>query len=73
MRAGRQKAVIDFADSTERENWHYIPRERAGLPLKEMDERQRELAHALGSDRSQRVGGTKKSRRSFRWNPYWPN
>ena len=45
--AGRQKAVINFADSTERENWHYIPRERAGLPLKEMDERQRELAHAL--------------------------
>ena len=45
--AGRQKAVIDFADSAERENWHYIPRERAGLPLKEMDERQRELAHAL--------------------------
>ena len=45
--AGRQKAVIDFADSTERENWHYIPRERAGLPLKEMDERQRQLAHAL--------------------------
>ena len=45
--AGRQKAVIDFADSTERKNWHYIPRERAGLPLKEMDERQRELAHAL--------------------------
>ena len=45
--AARQKAVIDFADSTERENWHYVPRERAGLPLKEMDERQRALAHAL--------------------------
>ena len=54
--AGRQKAVIDFADSTERENWHYVPRARAGLPLKEMDARQRELAHALGSNRSQRVG-----------------
>ena len=45
--AGQQKAVIDFADRTERENWHYVPRERAGLPLKEMDARQRELAHAL--------------------------
>ena len=45
--AGRQKAGIDFADSTERKNWHYIPRERAGLPLKEMDERQRVLALAL--------------------------
>ena len=54
--AGRQKAVIDFVDSTERENWHYIPRERAGLPLKEMDERQRELGARAGSDRSQRVG-----------------
>ena len=44
---GQQKAVIDFADTVERENWHYIPRDRAGLPLKEMDEKQRELAHAL--------------------------
>ena len=45
--AGRQKAVIDFADSTERKNWHYVPRERKGLPLKEMNGQQRELAHAL--------------------------
>lgn len=44
---GQQKAVIDFADTVERENWHYIPRDRAGLPLKEMDEKQRQLAHAL--------------------------
>ena len=47
MRPDGREAVIDFADSAERENWHYIPRERAGLPLKEMDERQRQLAHAL--------------------------
>lgn len=45
--AGRQKTVIDFADSAERENWHYVPRARVGLPLKEMDEHQRALAHAL--------------------------
>ncbi len=45
--AGRQKAVIDFADSAEREDWHYIPRDRAGLPLKEMDGKARELARAL--------------------------
>ena len=44
---GQQQAVIDFADTVERENWHYIPRDRAGLPLKEMDEKQRQLAHAL--------------------------
>jgi hypothetical protein len=43
----RQKAEIDFADTVERENWHYIPRDRTGLPLKEMDQKQRELAHAL--------------------------
>ena len=42
--AERQKAVIDFADSTERENWHYIPRERAGASAR------------TGSDRSQCVG-----------------
>ena len=41
------KAKLDFGDTGERENWHYIPRERAGLALKEMDGRQRELAHAL--------------------------
>ena len=41
------KAVIDFADTQERENWHYIPRDRAGLALKEMDGKLRELAHAL--------------------------
>ena len=45
--ASRQKAVLDFADRAERENWHYVPRKRAGLPLKEMDEHQRALAHAL--------------------------
>ena len=45
--AGREQVVIEFTDSTERENWHYIPRDRAGLPLKEMDGKQRELAHAL--------------------------
>lgn len=44
---GQQKALIDFADTVERENWHYIPRDRAGLPLKEMDEKQQQLAHAL--------------------------
>ena len=44
---GKQKAVLDLADTTERENWHYVPRDRAGLPLKEMDGKQRELAHAL--------------------------
>ena len=43
----RAKAVIDFGDTQERENWHYIPRDRAGLALKEMDSKLRALAHAL--------------------------
>jgi hypothetical protein len=34
-------------DSEERFNWHFIPRERQGLSLKAMDERQRKAAFAL--------------------------
>ena len=40
----RSKARLDFADESERTNWHYIPRERAGLPIKEMDAAQRARA-----------------------------
>ena len=40
------KAVIPFP-SDERLNWHFIPRERKGLPLKEMTPAQKHLAHAL--------------------------
>jgi len=43
----RAKTCMDFGDQTQRQDWHYIPRDRAGLPLKEMGERQRELAHRL--------------------------
>ena len=42
----RAKAVVGF-DDEERENWHYIPRDRTGLPLKEMDSRQRSLTQNL--------------------------
>ncbi|HUF47363.1 MAG TPA: DUF3500 domain-containing protein [Vicinamibacterales bacterium] len=34
-------------DSDERLNWHFIPRERQGLSLEDMNERQREAAFAL--------------------------
>jgi hypothetical protein len=34
-------------ESEERFNWHFIPRERQGLSLKAMDERQRKAAFAL--------------------------
>ena len=30
------RICLDFADGTERTNWHYIPRERAGLSLQQM-------------------------------------
>ena len=42
----RGKAVFRF-DDEERLNWHFIPRARKGLPIKEMTEDQRKLAHAF--------------------------
>ena len=42
----RAKAVFEFGDA-ERLNWHFIPRERRGLPLAEMTAAQQELARAL--------------------------
>ncbi|CAN5665912.1 DUF3500 domain-containing protein [soil metagenome] len=40
------KAQFALSDE-ERLNWHFIPRERKGLPIKEMSQDQRLLAHAL--------------------------
>jgi hypothetical protein len=40
------KTTFPFQDE-ERLNWHFIPRERKGLPLREMSPAQRHLAHAL--------------------------
>jgi hypothetical protein len=42
----REKAVFHFADA-ERINWHFIPRQRRGLPLKEMSHAQQELARRI--------------------------
>jgi hypothetical protein len=43
-----QKAKATFGfDDEERINWHFIPRERKGLPLKQMTPQQELLAHAL--------------------------
>jgi hypothetical protein len=44
----RAKAVFDFGGE-ERENWHFIPRERVGLPMLEMTAQQKLLAMALVS------------------------
>lgn len=42
----KAKAQFQFSDE-ERKNWHFIPRPRKGLPLKEMSQGQRLLANAL--------------------------
>lgn len=42
----RQAAVLEMSNP-ERENWHYIPKAREGLPFAKMDEPQRALARAL--------------------------
>ena len=42
----QKKATFEFKHE-ERYNWHFVPRERKGLPLKEMAPEQRALAHAL--------------------------
>ncbi len=43
-----QRAAAAFAfEDAERLNWHFIPRERRGLPLRSMSETQRTLARAL--------------------------
>lgn len=44
--AERQMAFFPFEDP-ERFNWHFVPRNRRGLALKDMDARQRQLAMAL--------------------------
>ncbi|HKQ38345.1 MAG TPA: DUF3500 domain-containing protein, partial [Verrucomicrobiae bacterium] len=42
----KAKATFEFKDG-ERLNWHFIPKDRKGLPFKEMNSEQQQLAHAL--------------------------
>jgi Protein of unknown function (DUF3500) len=42
----KAKASFEFG-GTERTDWHFIPRARKGLPIKEMTQEQRLLAHGL--------------------------
>ena len=42
----RARAVLPF-EGDERENWHYVPRDRQGLPLRDMTPAQKHLAAAL--------------------------
>ncbi|BCX49303.1 serine protease [Haloferula helveola] len=45
----QERATFPF-DSEERENWHYTPRDRKGLPLKDMNEAQKNAAVALANE-----------------------
>jgi hypothetical protein len=45
-KAQADKAVFPF-DSPERLNWHFIPRDRLGIPIKELTPEQRALAFGL--------------------------
>lgn len=42
----RAKATFEL-NSDERKNWHFVPKQRNGLPFKEMSEEQRDLSHTL--------------------------
>jgi len=42
----KAKATFEFKDA-ERLNWHFVPKDRKGLPFKEMNSEQQRLAHAL--------------------------
>ena len=54
----KAKAGFPFTDD-ERENWHFVPIERKGLPMKEMSPQSRLLAHALLSTGLSARGVTK--------------
>src|SRR5947209_12572882 len=52
--AQREHAQFPF-ETDERMNWHFVPKARKGVPLKELDAAQRHLAHAfLSAGLSQR-------------------
>ncbi len=44
---GQRKQATFGYDSKERLNWHYIPRERKGLPLRDLEGDARKAAHVL--------------------------
>ena len=43
---GRERGTWAFDDAA-RHDWHFVPREREGMPLKDMTDEQRAAAHAL--------------------------
>jgi hypothetical protein len=59
LTADERTRIVFPVESEERKNWHYVPRERKGIPWKEMNGIQRRLAHALIADGLSRTGYTK--------------
>lgn len=52
------RALLSFA-SDDRRDWHYVPRQRPGLPLRDMEEAQRAAALALMRMGLSEAGGRK--------------
>lgn len=62
MLSPEQKAKATYPmDDKQRLDWHFVPRERKGLPLREMDAGQRALAEALLSSGLSQSGFAKVS------------
>jgi hypothetical protein len=59
LTAEERKRIVFPVESEERKNWHYVPRERKGIPWREMNGAQRALAHALVAGGLSRTGYTK--------------
>jgi hypothetical protein len=59
LTAEERARIVFPVESEERKNWHYVPRERKGMPWKEMNGIQRKLAHALIAGGLSRAGYTK--------------
>lgn len=59
LRPDQRRRVQFPVDDEERQDWHYIPRDRHGLPFKELDSAQQKLAHALLSSGLSRRGYAK--------------
>lgn len=60
MLSPEQKAKATYPmDDKQRLDWHFVPRERKGLPLREMDAGQRALAEALLSSGLSQTGFAK--------------
>src|ERR1044071_825396 len=59
LSADQRKDIVFEIDSKERFNWHYIPRSRKGIPLKELNAAQRKAAMRLLSTALSDTGYTK--------------